>query len=434
MMSMARATIPVLLLASCQAAPGSGREDGAVHTHDGALRIELEPSPVRRAVEGELALVRVRLRNVSDNYFIFLQSITDAETGSGLRWFRSRPGRLKYDKANDLYLYERWVEAERFAPPPRTLPVFNDGLIIPRWTSVNQRGETETFEEERTFKVFVRLFRLPRTLRVDYVILSFEEMEQLVYVFQAKPSEAQSGSELRDRFLRQGKNWLERYVARRHYEDPESPIRRDVFLLPPAGPGFTLPVRSSTVTVNMAVAPREFSAEAAAAKAGLSVSCVIDYSIRLDSWVVADPLGQVSLVNERETIPVGRTDPRLFLSLDLSREEAGRDPSPIEVQFLNRTEVFYSDFFEYLEQLPPRGAEIPAGKIYFARSGEQQSAFLLLRPEDLRGFLSVAGRETEVEDVGPRGRVRKKVSLADLLKISVEPDGRVVVSQKGKSR
>lgn len=364
-------TLAVLAtLAACSTPPQPPEKNAAIPP-DRALDIRLKVVDAVRPLEGDIIKIGLKIKNRS-GYFVFLKELGTVGGGPAVVWQKSRFGSLKWDNLTDEYVYRR-VEAG-----DETLPIFNNGLLVPRRTygvaecskcrrpvpcslqapkvqcprcerDVTSTRREQTFEAEEEVTVLVRLLKLPKVLRVVYYSMTAEEVAKDVYFptineHANNPNHPDFGM---TKFKKPPLDFLERYTEYRHYGRFEASMERDHYVYP-AGHhlSFRPTERETLVPIDLHVQPRPFSVADAGKKAGVQP---IDYTFcsLINSWILDSGKGML-LVNERGSWPIPETDFQVFMNADTSRDF-------IELEFQRETHLLFDQKYHIVSSVSQRG-------------------------------------------------------------------------------
>lgn len=286
-----------LMLASCS--PQQKRTDAA----DG-IPLVLEARLESPAVEGDLGLYVVRIRNISRSYAILKEFTAEGTNAAAATWQVTLPGRVEYDPAQDLFTVNR---KEKGTPRP----VFNIGLLAP--------------EEEISFRARIRLLDFPKTFAIRYYAYDANEISRRVYFERRVDREI--------RYVRLvGKDLEARLVP-----SPATDVATHRTVAFPYAEQVEARPLEQKLTLQADLRPRPFSLAKALEKLGLSSCDEHTYYDGLELWVVRS--GEKAwLVSPARTLPlpVVRNLQALFHLLD------GSEHPKVEVEFQKETKSLFA--------------------------------------------------------------------------------------------
>jgi hypothetical protein len=366
------------------------KEGNRQDQRENALQVSTEVTPVGAAIEGELGLVHLKLRNVSRTYCLFLKSVHDADGGMSYHWQFSRGGRMEYRKGeDDEYVHDRLARDPVTEELLETEPIFNQGFLAPAVEGPDGPGGRREFQDELELNLSIRLIRLPRALKVEYFAFTREEVMDKVFLPTLKA----------DRYARPTQAYLDEYIRLRHLSVHQGVFRKEHFVYPAYPHGPFVPVMSTRMLVSLQVQKRGFPLAEAAARAELSERELRDYSYSLtyDAWLLKGPDGRSRLVDRNGSTPVGRADFHFFFLQDLpsAPRTVGRDL--VEVVLTQDTEQLFRDVYT-LDRSKPKEERL-IGVIYPVNTREKRGSLfrervefvLILKKQDFRGFLKECG-------------------------------------------
>ncbi len=375
----------LFLLAACQQQRRNPPPPVIQDTRDTALQIGYDLTPVGKPIEGEMGLVRLKLRNISKTYCLFVKSVIDVESGVAIHWQRSRGGTVDHDDKEDEYRHDRAASDERIAEPLETPPIFNHGFLAP---SITQGGKDQF--EELDVRLHIRLIRLPRAIRVDYVALNREETRNNVYFPVHRAPEPGKPPAKHDRYARPTEAYLEQVIHNRHMSVAEHVHHKEDVIYPMV---VYSPIHTTRVMANLAVKKREFSFVDALLKARLQESDVtgVSYSLAYDSWLFRSEGDKVLMVDAGGATPIGPADLSIFDYMDMPPAEGARRDL-VEITFGDSTQELFFGLGEYqVDKTKPR-EERMYKVIYPVNTRQGVRWFLNLRAPDFREFLKKAGQ------------------------------------------
>lgn len=365
--------------------------------------VDTELVPQTTLLEGEIATIKVKIRNHSPDY-VLLRSLEDPEGGVAMTFQSSRRGGLTWDRTLDLYTHdEKWID-------PRTLDygttaeVFNSGLIVP---PVTEKGETVYDEQE--FSIRFRLIDLPRHFRLRYWVLPKLYVLDRVYFPVAKPPTGtpdETGMAMR--YQRPTPGYLDRYARERLRGDFAAALRRDRFLFRP-DPDMASLERTVGIRVNAQVPRRPFSKQDALVVAGISSPVRVTYCTRLDSWILYDAEGGCHLVRKEGAVRIPHAEPEIFFALDARERSALVPEGHVEFQFLDETQLLFDEWYGHRGGDPSRDVrKTQVGVIFSPRRGENRYLQYLVLPDArVIEFLRRAGADGRLAlKLGPAGTIR----------------------------
>lgn len=359
----------LVVLAACSVPPTPGVS--VSYPPERALEIRPTVADTVQPLEGDVVTIHLRIKNPSE-YFVFLKELGSVGGGPAVVWQKSRFGSLKWNHLTDEYEYRRNDSGGE------TLPIFNNGLLVPRRTygvaecsrcrrsvpcslkapkvqcprcerDVTSSRRPEIYEAQEEVTVRVRLLKLPKVLRVVYYAMTAEEVAKDVYFPTInenvnKPDHPDFGL---TKFRKPPLEFLERYIEYRHYGRFDASMERDHFVYP-AGHhlSFRPAEREMLVPIDLRVQPRPFSVAEAARKAGVEP---IDYTFcsLLNGWILDTGRGMM-LVNERGSWPIPDADFQVFMNADTSRDF-------IEIEFQRETHLLFDQKYHIVSSVSPRG-------------------------------------------------------------------------------
>ncbi len=260
--------------------------------------------PSLRPVEGELAGVTFRIRNVTGGTVILRDLTPAGSPGSVLSWQFARTGSVKYVPGMDEWIYDR-------RQPGKQRPVFNSGLLAP--------GETVTARAR------IRLLQMPKRFKLAWYELSPKQLKEMIYFG------IREGQETRYRPTLGGQ--LEEKLVPDLRPDASS---HRVVIFPHAEQ-VTRQARVEEIRVEADLQPRPFTLKRAVALTGGRNPDAYTYTTWLDGWILQRG-NDVTLVTAVKTHPL----PRL---LDMERVFHYLDtlgPSKVTVEFLRETKTIFA--------------------------------------------------------------------------------------------
>jgi hypothetical protein len=356
------------------------------------LEIEQTIEPVTRMLEGEIAAVRLKIRNRSDR-FILLDTISDVRTGKGLCWHNARPGRLTYNLKFDNYSHDN-------RPKGRTAEVFNNGMIVP---GIVEEGTTHLEEQQISLKI--RLVDLPREFRLTYWVLPEPLIIEKVYfpLFE-NPRNPPKEAESIDMFQRPTRSYLQRYVRERHVGDFQGALKRDAFVFS-LGIGFESTRWSLKLKVAAKVPRRKFSLLKAYAIAGVRNVEQYTFCSRVGAWFLRPKEDTTLMVLPDRAVKVPDTDFAVLFALDAGELDRFAPKGHVEIELRNDTHVFFMRWYQGTREDILKGK---TGVIQSARRSDDTYRHTLVLPEkELVTFFERAGGFKQVEiRKGPLGGFR----------------------------
>jgi hypothetical protein len=402
---MRRLVMFVLLASACRTPTSTpAREDkppapqNLADTRENALEVNWDLTPVGKPIEGEMGLVRMKLRNRSAQFCVFIKSVIDAESGLAVHWQRSRGGSVTYNSKEDEYVHDRTAHDPRFAEPLETPAVFNHGFLAPRITF-----EKQEYVEGHDVHLHIRLIRLPRSVAIEYFALTQEEVINNVYFPVHRASEKGEPHSTLDRYERPTQAGLDQIIKLRHISRDKTWTHKEDVIYPAV---VYAPVVRRQVMVNLKVEQRAFSQADALAKSHLSEPDVkaFSYSCRFNAWVLRLRDDRTLLVDENSADEIGKVDPAIFDQQD-TPDADGRKPTLVEMEFLDSDSVV---LFLQDERYKPDKSKLKEGsigRIYTADTRTGRRVFLNLKIEEWREFLKACGTFHLVLKQVPSGRI-----------------------------
>jgi hypothetical protein len=402
MLTMRSGLILGMLLAACQqpqARPVPKPKTAQEDTRERALQVHYDFTPVGKPVEGEFGLVRMKLRNVSKTYCLFIKSVIDLESGLAIHWQRSRGGEVHHDPKEDEYLHDRTAYDPLLKEPEETPAVFNHGFLAP---SIVFEGKE--YFEDLDVNMHVRLIRLPRPLRIEYFALTREEVLHNVYFHMPKPVKPNEKAPTIDRYVRPTPAYLEELIKYRHVNVAQAMLHKEDVIYPNV---VYAPVTPARVMVGMNVERRAFSVDHAVAKAGLTDADIktYSYSSLYRAWLLQQRNDKVMMVDETSADVIGRADLSIFDTQDMPNAD-GQKPALVELVFVDADSVV--PFMTHEKYKPDRSKLKEGqvvGRIYTAETRSGRRVFLNLKADAFREFLRECGNYNLVLKRGSGGRI-----------------------------
>lgn len=393
----------IVLLAACQQGPARPQAPSAPRpaqdTRELALEVRYDFTPVGKPIEGEFGLVRMKLRNVSKTYCLFIKSVIDLESGLAIYWQRSRGGEVHHEPKEDEYLHDRTAIDPVLKEPVETPAVFNHGFLAP---SIVFDGKE--YFEDLDVNMHVRLIRLPRPLKIEYFALTREEVINNVYFHMPKPVRQNERPSSIDRYVRPTPAYLEELIKYRHVNVAQAMLHKEDVIYPNV---VYAPVMPQRVMVGMNVERRPFSYDHALAKAGVADADVKSYSYSglFGSWLLQLRSDKVFLVDENASDSIGRVELSIFDAQDMPTGDGTR-PSLVELVFVDADSVV--PFLTHEKYKPDRAKlkdQDMIGRIYTAETRNGRRVFLNLKVPDFREFLKECGNYNLILKRGAGGRI-----------------------------
>lgn len=367
------------------------------------VQVETQLAPETALLEGEIATIRIKIRNQSADYLL-LRSLEDPEGGVAMNFQTSRRGGLTWDRALDLYTHdETWIDPKTLEFG-ETAEVFNSGLMVP---PVTEKGETSYDEQE--FSIRFRLLDLPRRFRLRYWVLPRLYVLDRVYFPVATPptnSPDETGRVMR--YQRPTPGYLDRYARERLRGDFAAALRRDRFLFRP-DPDMASLERTLVIRVNSKVPRRPFSKEDALRVAGISSPARVTFCSRLESWILYDAEGGCLLARKDRAVRIPYAEPEVFFALDTRERSAVVPEGHVEFQFLDETQLFFDEWYGHRGDDPTRDVrKTQIGVIFSSKRGENRYLQHLVLPDNrVIEFLQRAGAVGRLAlKRGPAGTIR----------------------------